>query len=50
MSIRLVGLGAMSAPRRRRVPINWCLLAWGLFAATLWVPIVLGLFWMRGLL
>ena len=50
MSIRLVGLGAMSAPRRRFNNINLCLFAWGLLAGLLWVPIVLAAFWMSGLL
>ena len=47
MSIRLVGLGAMSAPRRR-LSINWCLFVWGLLGGLLWVPIVLAAFWMIG--
>ena len=48
MSIRLVGLGAMSAPppRRGRIRIGWVALS----AAAAWFPIVLVALWMRGLL
>lgn len=48
MSIRLVGLGAMSAPRRRHV--CWGLLPVFLAGTAAWLPIVLALMWARGLL
>jgi len=28
--------------------MNWCLFAWGLFAAALWVPIMVVFLWMAG--
>jgi hypothetical protein len=48
MSIRLVGLGAMSAPPRRHV--RWGLVPVMLAGVVAWLPFVLAVLWLRGLL